>query len=331
MSEGAADESNSSLLYIISFGITVISFLLYKFVLSAPATTGEQTGLSSRTTTIVGAAASQSATSNNSSSNNNNNKNSTPSVDEDDFFTFGRPRYPPHLLPPAGVPLNHDYSNCLLKGVVPFRSTPASTYEGKLKSNYDGVATEDNIVVTNRKERARIFARMFSAKGNSSTASRPPNKGANIVVTIHHSDVQCPNLQKALYLLGSYYNLFVLVDASSTIVKGEKEMCDFIKKSRALLLNEDSDISQHQQNTYKLDKRILPPHRVTLTSTVTGRIAFVRQLAGTQLVLDNDENVTNELTRFGFRTLTYPRIEADGQQHNSAVPISSSLGKFLIG
>merc|ERR1711862_262727 len=97
---------------------------------------------------------------------------------------------------------------------------------------------------------------------------------------------------------------FVVVDASSNIVDEEKEMRDFIKKSRALLLNEDSDVSQQHQKTYRLDKTLLPPHRVTLTSTVKGRIAFVRQLAGTQLVLDYDENVTNELTRFGFRVLT---------------------------
>jgi hypothetical protein len=144
-------------------------------------------------------------------------------------------------------------------------------------------------------------------------------------VTIPHTDVVvggiscggdssggrcCPKLQKILYLLGTYYNLFVLIDMmppdaassdadntdekkkpSSSLFGGgggdnEQEvrnMREYIQQIRSILLdqgNNDRGIdSSFSSNHYQLNSQILPHHRIAFASTPQGRIAFVRQLA----------------------------------------------------
>ena len=169
-----------------------------------------------------------------------------------------------------------------------------------------------------------------SAKGDD----RPPNRGANIVVTIHHTDASCPKLQKALVLLGTYYNLFVIVDgsglcpdaastsaAASNSDKNEREL---IKTFRSKLLQHDEDdMKSGVQNTCKLSAQVIPPHRIVFSKTQAGRVAFVRQLHGAELIVDKDEKVANELRRFGFRVLLYPSADTLGSS-------TSALGEFLI-
>jgi len=175
-----------------------------------------------------------------------------------------------------------------------------------------------DLIVVNRRERARIFARMFSVSGGG---GRPPNRGVNIVVTIRHTEISCSKLQKALFLLGTYYNLFLLVEGSGVAAASGKdvEVRDFVKKMRYELLNQGIGGSA-ADSEYKLNSEIIPPHRIAFSSTAKGRVAFVRQLHGTELVVDFDENVTKELERFGFRVLVYPK---GGET-------SSGLGSFLI-
>ena len=170
-------------------------------------------------------------------------------------------------------------------------------------------------------------------------ATKPPNRGANIVITIHYTDVQCNKLHKILYLLGTYYNLFLLIDGSEyvelhQINRDEKVLREFINKLRSELLNNGDGSTSSEGGgggeCYKLNEQIIPKHRIVFTSTSKGRVAFVRQLHGTELVVDYDEgNVTKELERFGFRVLVYPREEkkeGDGEKRIS----QSALGKFLI-
>lgn len=227
-------------------------------------------------------------------------------------------------------------SMCVVQGVVPFRSTPAAGYEAGLKreaeakaaadagaADGDGAAppTPPDPIVVHRRERARIFARMFAT---ASGGGRPPNRGANVVAAIRHSELSCPKLQKALFLLGTYYNLFVLVDsagASALAGGGEGEMREFVRRMRSELLNRGSDGSDAKEE-YRLNAEVLPPHRIAFSSTPKGRVAFARQLHGTELVLDFDGDVTKELERFGFRVLAYPK--------NDGSSSSSSLGDFLI-
>ncbi len=150
-------------------------------------------------------------------------------------------------------------------------------------------------------------------------------------------------MQKALYLLGTYYNLFVIVDGSSTsslIGNDDVGLRKFVGRIRNELLNESSESDDRAADTtttttaadggYRLNPRVLPPHRIAFSSTSRGRVAFVRQLHGTELVIDHDETgVTSELERFGFRVLVYPN-DVGGGGDDGGSERYSALGKFLI-
>ena len=158
-------------------------------------------------------------------------------------------------------------------------------------------------------------------------------------------------MQKALYLLGTYYNLFVIVDGSSSstsssslIGNDDAGLRKFVRRIRNELLNESNDDDDDDARStnidddhaaptavgggYRLNPRVLPPHRIAFSSTSRGRVAFVRQLQGTELVIDHDElGVTSELERFGFRVLVYPNDVGGGDDGKE---YSSALGKFLV-
>ena len=341
--------TNNMVLYVSIILFAIISYVLYKFVLSPtqPADTQQrqQQRVAASSTRTIRPSTSTSSTARSSTITTKNN------TDNDDY-KFGQSRHPSHLLPPSnwskGSNNREDLSGYLLKGIIPFRSTYANGYEvrlqqeQKMKNEQAGSSEEvKDLVVVNRKERARIFARMFSstssataAKSTAAGPSKPPNRGSNIVMTIHHTDVITNSvdskLHKILYLLGTYYNVFVLVDASDVepkIVKDE-EVKEYINKIRTQLYTNtaNNNSSSNNNNEYQLNKQIVPTHRIIVSTTASGRVAFVRQLADTQLVIDYDkEGVVKELERFGFRTLCYPRVEGGDDKESE-----SSLGKFLI-
>ena len=162
------------------------------------------------------------------------------------------------------------------------------------------------MMAINRRERARIFARMFAPSSSASSSSPvphrpPPDRGANVVVTVRRDDSRCARLQKALYLLGTYYNLFVIVDVSSSSsgsrgagAADDSELRAFVGRVRSELLNEDRGPDDDDKNDsdaagrgrrYRLDARVLPRHRIAFSNTSRGRVAFVRQLHGTELVM----------------------------------------------
>ena len=337
-----SSSGTNMLLYVSIIGFAIISYVLYKFVLSPtqPADTQQRQQQQQRTAANTRTIRpSTSTTTSTASSTTAATKNNT----DNDDYKFGQTRHPSHLLPPSNWSTNRvDLSGYLLKGIIPFRSTYANGYEvrlqqqQKMKNEQAGSSSDEvkDLVVVNRKERARIFARMFSSSSSATTAkststpTKPPNRGSNIVITIHHTDVITNSvdskLHKILYLLGTYYNVFVLVDASDVepkIVK-DTEVKEYIDKIRTQLYTNNN--SSNNNSEYQLNKQIIPTHRIIVTTTSSGRVAFVRQLADTQLVIDYDkEGVVKELERFGFRTLCYPRVEGGGEGE-------SSLGKFLI-
>ena len=333
-------------------GLALVSLLVWKFLLSpstprtSAATTTSTSGAraASNSSTSATQTATRSASSNRAASSSHF---TTAKDSEDDTFSFGQPRHPTHLLAPSNWTTQNkvDLSTCLLKGIVPFRSTPASGYEVRLQQQQQQKAQQQqggkDLVVINRKERARIFARMFSPKAKAAAAAaaaanaRPPNRGANIVVTIQHTDVSCSKLQKALFLLGTYYNLFLLIDTTESVGTRDEEIQEYTKKIRSQLLNihatdddegennDKNDGEDDDNDQYELNASILPQHRIAFSSTSKGRVAFVRQLHGTELVVDFDSEVAKELERFGFRALVYPSKTNEGVN-------TSGLGDFLI-
>jgi len=339
-----SSDTNNMLLYVSIIGFAIISYVLYKFVLSPsqPANTQQRQQQQQRT------AASSTRTIRPSTSTTSSTTAAKNNTDNDDY-KFGQSRHPSHLLPPSNWSNNkEDLSGYLLKGIIPFRSTYANGFEVRLQQQQQKMKNEQtdgkddevkDLVVVNRKERARIFARMFSSSTSATTAkststpSKPPNRGSNIVITIHHTDVittttasnnnnNCVDskLHKILYLLGTYYNVFVLVDASDVVpqITNDVQVKEYIDKVRTKLYT-----ASNSDNEYQLNEQIIPTHRIIVSTTSSGRVAFVRQLSDTQLVIDYDvDGVVKELERFGFRTLCYPRVDVGEGE--------SSLGKFLI-
>eukprot|EP00573_Skeletonema_grethae_P006894 CAMPEP_0201710276 /NCGR_PEP_ID=MMETSP0578-20130828/58549_1 /ASSEMBLY_ACC=CAM_ASM_000663 /TAXON_ID=267565 /ORGANISM="Skeletonema grethea, Strain CCMP 1804" /LENGTH=455 /DNA_ID=CAMNT_0048199303 /DNA_START=52 /DNA_END=1417 /DNA_ORIENTATION=+ len=292
----------------------VISWAMYKYVLTATNTTaaaaagpqsrppasstpatnngGATTASTSRNDLATAAAA---AANNNNASNRQNNNSATNSEKDESstFANFHQPkRHPPHLYNPSSSK-QHNVSTLDNGGIIPFKLTFASGYETRLSKKSLVSFAPDNtnngngedLIIINRKQRARLFAKLFSI------ADRPPNRGSNVVVIITHDGgdcgaAKCHKLQKSLMLLGTYYNLFLLVDHKQQQQQQEEVDRDVVKRFRNDLLNVTSESTA--KNDYSKDNltaQILPPHRIIFTSTPEGKVAFVRQLHEAKLVL----------------------------------------------
>lgn len=161
--------------------------------------------------------------------------------------------------------------NILSDGLVAFRYTKAASYEN----------TDED-----RKDRARVLTRLLEG----SQLETPPARGSTIVLSFQASEVSCPKLQRLLFLLGTFYNLLILIAVDSS----------FQIPDRPALLAQ-----LRGENIIPVD--ILPDHRIVTTSTTAGRIAFCRQLSRIELILDFDEEVAANLRRFGHRVRAYGR------------------------
>ncbi len=160
--------------------------------------------------------------------------------------------------------------------------------------------------------------------------------------------------------------------ATSTLFCGNNDdkqlqvskMREYIQRIRSILLNQggigrgggSDDDGGDGSNTsdvlcYQLNSQILPTHRIICTTTPKGRIAFVRQLGSNygnnnttnnnkaELIIDYDASVKNELERFGFRVLNYPKRATTTKTNTTTttestaatiITATSALGKFLI-
>ncbi|KAL3773980.1 hypothetical protein ACHAW5_000580 [Stephanodiscus triporus] len=208
-----------------------------------------------------------------------------------------RRRVHPHLRMGGSSSSSSSYGpDCLVHGVVPFRSTTASSHECRAPPPAAAAATAarhegvDKIMAINRRERARIFARILPlllrvpVPSPARERRRPPHV---------RDDSRCARLQKALYLLGTYYNLFVIVDVSSPSSRADEASSSslsgaFVGRVRSELLNEDrgpDETTTTTGATPQARRRVLPRHRIAFSNTSRGRVAFVRQLHGTELVM----------------------------------------------
>jgi uncharacterized Zn-binding protein involved in type VI secretion len=275
----------------------VLTALIYHFVLrplfpTAPAAVTQ--ALTRQQLPLPQRRHSNSTTSSSNNNNNNNNAN-TPTA-----ARKGAPcaRVPSHVAP--GSTAVNGGNNLLVDGMVAFRHGKAAVVESALDA-----AQQARV----RKDRARILARLLrqhdgggqSRTSNSTSASAaaspPPGKGSTVVLAIPQADVGCAQLRNVLYLLATYYNLLVLVAVNS----------DFAPKDKGLLIQRlrgptaTSVSTQHLQ----LTADVLPDHRIILSSTVAGRVAFSRQLQRIELVLDFDSDVKAMLERFGHCVVVY--------------------------
>jgi hypothetical protein len=205
-------------------------------------------------------------------------------------------------------------SNVLVDGLVGFRHTQASS-----------VVPEDNAASV-RKERAKILSKLVVLKQssvnsvNNANVTTPPTKGATIVVSVPHDQVACDSLRRIFYLLGSYYNLLVLLAVPEPTDGSATEMGNLEHQKKELIqrLRGGNDDNDATTTTTLLTEAVLPSHRILLSSTIAGRVAFVRQLNRVELVVDFDGLVEAQLTRFGYRVFLY------GLEHKKHASSSSS-------
>ena len=334
---------NPLLFYASIILFAVISWAIYKYVLTAnnnnaiaAARPEPSSSTTATATAATGGATTSTATNNTTNATAAATNSSTKESSSSPYNNFDQPkRHPPHLYNPSNKLLHP--SKVENGGIIPFKLTFASGYETRLSSQQN--SDDENVIITNRKQRARLFAKLFTI------ADRPPNRGSNVAVIISYGGsavAKCDKLQKSLMLLGTYYNLFLLVDCSQQHQEKEKEELDrdVVKQFRNDLLNVTSVTNNGESSSLstttaadKLNPQILPPHRIIFTTTPEGKIAFVRQLHEAKLVLlgsskeDDNNKVKVELERFGFRVVSYPEENSGGDGGDEGV---SALGQFLI-
>jgi hypothetical protein len=226
----------------------------------------------------------------------------------------------------ASIPPHCDDSNCkagagingcsvLVDGLVSFRFTKAAGVASTKPpppqpeaSNEAAAAAAAAATQAIRKERARLLSRVGGSSGAQTLA--PPLRGSTVVVSLPHADVGCAKLQRVLFLLATYYNVFVVVDVSDN--------SEITKESLLKALRSGVDLTE----------MVLPSHRVLLASKICGRVALVRQLQRVELMIDFHPDVKEQLGRFGYRVFVYGDNIGNGNSKDSSV---SLLGAELLG
>lgn len=199
--------------------------------------------------------------------------------DEDDIRTFlkSHKRVPPHF--------SGDITNLPTRlaqdGIVPFRFTKAANFEQNTK---DGAQNLES-----RKERARLFAKMYK---NSTITPAP--RGAKVVVSIAAADCGKENVQRALFLIGSYYSLFLVV-----AIDNEESLDDYEKDKERT----NNIVSSLYSSA--VPKEILPSHRVVVTRSLASRVAFVRSFPKIPdlIIAGNEGDLSTQLTKFGYTVI----------------------------
>jgi len=167
----------------------------------------------------------------------------------------------------------------LVDGVLPFRFISASRYSSK----GTGAVSSDATLA--------MLATIFLQKQNDSNII--PSRGSNIVLSLDESVISPSSKEKLcnmLTILGTTYNLFVILSITSSINNDIKQIND--------------KVSSYRTKLYEMGvpSDVISPHRIIACSSVVGRVAFVRQLKP-DAVIDFDVEMSDQLSRFGFRVV----------------------------
>lgn len=157
-------------------------------------------------------------------------------------------RVPPHLSEVSAKITQAGGTNVLSDGLIAFRHNKVASHESSLESSAQA---------KNRKDRARVLSNLLS--GSDGAVSTPPAKGGAVVLAVPLSDIECEKLRRVVYLLANYYSLFLIVTVGSSFEP--KDMKIILQRLRGPV---DDDSGLH------LAPEILPNHRVTASSSVTG-------------------------------------------------------------
>eukprot|EP00594_Rhizosolenia_setigera_P010414 CAMPEP_0178971072 /NCGR_PEP_ID=MMETSP0789-20121207/20020_1 /TAXON_ID=3005 /ORGANISM="Rhizosolenia setigera, Strain CCMP 1694" /LENGTH=358 /DNA_ID=CAMNT_0020657899 /DNA_START=104 /DNA_END=1180 /DNA_ORIENTATION=- len=211
-----------------------------------------------------------------------------------------------------GFPSPNMASQFLVEGIKPWRHGPARQF--KLPPDLNDMKGEildmfnDKAMMTVREDQQEQQSSQQTANNsNPNTASATADlsqetfilsKGSNIVLTLREEDLsndqqtqsKIKSICNTLTIIGSEYNLFLIVDFSSSVESTNT------KKLESKLDQIKNGITTPQE--------ILPKHRIVAAQSIIGKVAFVRQLRP-HLVVDHDVEVKKQLSRFGFRVVVY--------------------------
>lgn len=186
----------------------------------------------------------------------------------------------------------------LVDGILPFRFTSnsgLSRYNNTTTSSTsDNSKNSDDEVLT-------MLASIFLHKQNDSSII--PSRGSNIVLSLDASSLPLHNekLTKMLTILGTTYNLFIIISLSSIAITPTITNNNNVK-------NTEEKVSYYREKLYQMmgstcaSNTIILPHRIIASTSLTGRVAFVRQLKP-DIVIDFDSDMSEQLSRFGFRVV----------------------------
>ena len=225
-------------------------------------------------------------------------------------------------------------NNILTDGIVAFRHTKAAailpTKTSKGADNGSPATTnvsEFNVdAVKVRKERARLLSRLLSSATTASPQKQPPQvlRGSTVVVTIPCEDVGCDRLKHILFILATYFNVFVLVkmpekDAPSSPTTA---MSQVLQQRDAMVAQLWAEPTSKEGGEHRLNETILPSHRIILTSSLAARVAFCRQMdpQRVQVIIDVEASVKTQLNRFG-----YPRVYCYNSSNDSISGLANAL------
>lgn len=163
-------------------------------------------------------------------------------------------------------------------GILSFKSTKAFTFEMNNSSEEEKL--------NNKRDRARILAKIFKVN--------PPSKGSVIVVSVSSSVRSDRKVHRVLFLLGTFYNVFVLVQIEDARISNE--------------YTTDKLLSEELVSTfysYDLHDHVIPRHRIIPTKSIESRIAFVRQLPHCKYIIGSkgDDELMKQLTKFGNQVI----------------------------
>ena len=171
-------------------------------------------------------------------------------------------------------------SHVLVDGLVAFCHTPAAAQQQQQQQQPPPQTLEL------KQERAKLLSRLVVATNQTV----PPTKGSTLVVALssNNNHLDHPSVSRHLMVLGTWYNLLVVVGI-------EQDQDETIQKE-VIVSKLLKDVSP----------KVLPTHRILLATSVTGRVALVRQLSRVELVVDWDKEVSSQLERFGYKVALLP-------------------------
>jgi hypothetical protein len=142
-------------------------------------------------------------------------------------------------------------------------------------------------------------------------------------------DAMWDRIYPVLCALGTYYNLLVILAlpsiemdggitssnggsddaaaaaATAAVAAAKQLRAEWIAKLRSPSQSSERAAAGGPFSGWGVPIEVLPSHRIVASTTVAGRVAFVRQVQRVGIVLDFDPDVRDQLSRFGHKVVVY--------------------------